>query len=225
MRQPETLQTLIDRLNAFTVSEIEFKDIQIKSAELVKQVFPNDSAQVIYKINTIGLGGEDLFTKKAELRSILEAKLESIIRAEQARITVERNAQLKLKQFEEQTVKLKASVDTETIKALKEDLNKANSLLNEINGRESQHIAEIDSLQGKLKVRLRNNRIKDTGFWSIVVAICALFLFVGYYWGNSRFDSEKFQLRDQRDNYKRQVDSLKRISKQPRQNKGISPQQ
>jgi len=212
MRQPETLQSLIDRLDRFNLTNLEFKDIAIKSAELIRQVFPTNFVEAVYQIKAIDNGTSDLYSKKVQLKSILEAKLDSILRVQQARETVERDNQLKRQQVEEQAAKTKAIIDDEKIMILQSELKKATDSLQEIKNRETGYINQIDLLSSKLNVKNRIKIVREVGFWGTMAAACALFLAAGYYWGNSKFDSEKFQLKEQRDHYRAQVDSMTKLS-------------
>jgi hypothetical protein len=65
--QAETLEDLLNRLKVMNISELEFKDIQIKSAELIKQLFPYDSATAIYNINILRVHNGELYNSIAAL--------------------------------------------------------------------------------------------------------------------------------------------------------------
>jgi|GEM_PF-6180945 len=216
--QPETLQSLIDRLNSTYINESQFKDIQIKAVELIKQLFPYDSASAVYQINMLRLTSKPFYESITEFRSILEAKLQTIIRAEQSRIAIEKQIEAIKKQQEENRIKASQVKENEYVSKLMGDLNRAYDDLSKAydNNKELHEVIEFYksenfALEKKASTRYKNHYIKDLVFWSVIIAICALFLFVGYYFGNARFDSEKFALKEQRDNYKRQVDSLTKL--------------
>jgi hypothetical protein len=207
MMQPETLLSLLDRLNQFNLQESQFRDIQIKSAELIKQLFPLDNAATVYQINTLYTFN---YQAVSTLKSILEAKLQTLIRDENNRQKNEENFKAKLKTVEAEKNNQIQELNVSNRRVFEDKMQVVNTELKKANELNANYSTIISELQAKVGRKNSIKLIENGIFWTIVISVCALFLFAGYYWGNNKFDSEKFQLKDQRDYFKHLADSLKK---------------
>ena len=220
-----TFTSILDNLKSINSNDwMELETIKFKAIELLKRKFPLDYENDAKTIRELKPKPEltpiptrwtlpDMqywYSTIALFKSIIEAKMETYnLEHPDYVIANDKNVEFKLAFFEADNQKLKyektrlnddiTNLQREILKLKNTNEADVNNLTNAV----SESKVKYDALQSEYErktqetISLRTKfKLYNATFWTIIVGVPSFLFFLGFYLGNSHFDSEKLSMRD-----------------------------